>query len=251
MKIEWDYSELAKPYLKRAPYSEEAIEKILSLVNPSQKILAICDVGAGTGNLTTLLSCKGHRIVAIEPNPCMRELGISNTALNQEVTWVEGTGEETKQPNSSFDLVSFGSSFNVTDRHASLKESKRILRRCGWFVCLWNHRNLKDPLQQKIEATILEHLPSYSYGVRREDQSEAIRASKLFREPVVIKGQIVHTQTKEDCIEAWKSHATLAKQAGEGLNRVLSAIERVIRREEGQIITIPYETKAWVAQLRD
>lgn len=51
MKTEWDYTELAAAYVKRADYAKEAIEKMIEFfgllgeVNP--KDIHVCDVGAG------------------------------------------------------------------------------------------------------------------------------------------------------------------------------------------------------------
>ena len=52
-----------------------------------------------------------------------------------------GTGEDTKQDENSFDLVTFGSSFNVCDRELALKEVKKYLSQ-NLFSRMWNH-NLK------------------------------------------------------------------------------------------------------------
>lgn len=73
-------------------------------------------------------------------------------------------------------MVSFGSSFNVVERPAALREVKRIAVARGWFACRWNHRDLDDPLQKEVEATIVSLVPGYGYGVRREDQTAVIEA---------------------------------------------------------------------------
>tara|TARA_B100001057_G_scaffold410042_1_gene424973 strand:- start:566 stop:892 length:327 start_codon:yes stop_codon:yes gene_type:complete len=62
--------------------------------------------------------------------------------------------EATVQPSNYFDLVTFGSSFNVCDPKLAIKETARILRKKGWIACLYNNRNLKDPIQSKIESLI-------------------------------------------------------------------------------------------------
>ena len=47
---------------------------------------------------------------------------------------------------------------------------------------MWNHRNLDDEFQQKIENVIKTNIDGYNYGSRREDQTEIINRSKLFGE---------------------------------------------------------------------
>ena len=58
----------------------------------------------------------------------MRNLGLERTANFNNISWVEATGEDTNQLDSSFDIVTFGSSFNVCNRNIALAESKRILK---------------------------------------------------------------------------------------------------------------------------
>ena len=108
----------------------------------------VCDVGAGSAHLTKLLVAKGYEITAVEPNDAMREVGMAVTA-GKPVDWCEGTGEDTGQASNTFEAVTFGSSFNTTDRIQTLRETKRILKSEGWFACLWNHRDLEYPLRAK------------------------------------------------------------------------------------------------------
>ena len=60
----------------------------------------------------------------------------------------------------SYHMTTFGSSFNVCDRQKALIESKRILVHRGWFACMWNHRDLEDPLQNEIESIIKKRIPT-------------------------------------------------------------------------------------------
>src|SRR5262245_19694796 len=135
MKTEWDYTDLAKAYLERPDYADCALDAMLKAAGLGVGAYA-CDVGAGVAHLTRKLEDRGLRVVAIEPNDAMRRLGSTRT---RAALWCEGTGEETRQPDATFDLVTFGSSFNVTDRARALAETARIARQRGWFACMWNH----------------------------------------------------------------------------------------------------------------
>ncbi|MCH7624022.1 MAG: methyltransferase domain-containing protein, partial [Nitrospinae bacterium] len=179
MKTEWDYTDLAEAYLKRPDYSDSAIDEMLACAGVGENN-HVCDVGAGVAHLTLKLAEKKLNVVSVEPNDAMRKRGIKRTARFANVKWFEGTGEKTGQTASSFDMVTFGSSFNVTDRQAALRETARILTPRAWFACMWNHRNLDDPLQAEIEGAIKFHISGYDYGTRREDQDPIIQASGLF-----------------------------------------------------------------------
>ena len=67
MKTEWDYTNLAKAYVKRPKYSTNAIESMISIAKCDKNTIA-CDVGAGVGHLTLNLLEHNIQVIAIEPN---------------------------------------------------------------------------------------------------------------------------------------------------------------------------------------
>lgn len=247
MKTAWDYTDLAQAYLKRPGYSGEAIDAMLSAFGAGAGAKA-CDVGAGVGHLSLMLAERGLSVTAIEPNDAMRRLGAARCRPFAHITYVESTAERTGQPSYAFDCVTFGSSFNVTDRQASLRETARILKPKGWFAALWNHRDLDDPLQAEIEHIIRRHLPRYDYGTRREDQTAVIKESGLFDTVRHIAGPVLHTQSIADVVEAWRSHATLQRQAGDEFNRIIAAIAAFLFSLGTEEIRIPYTTRIWLAR---
>ena len=249
MKTEWDYTDLAAAYLKRPDYALEAIDKLIDITGVTKGDM-VCDVGAGAAHLTKLLAAKGFIIKAVEPNDAMRANGIKQTAKYPNVEWFEGVGEHTGQPSDMFDLVTFGSSFNVTNRQEALAETKRILKSGGWFACMWNHRDLSDPLQAKIEAVIKRYVPEYSYGTRREDQTEVIKESNLFEDIQSFSGKVIHTVPAEDVIEGWRSHGTVHRQAPEMFEAIMEDIAAIIKAENSDMITIPYVTHVWCAKVK-
>lgn len=247
MKTQWDYTELAQAYLKRCDYAPDAISALIeaSGVVPGDPV---CDVGAGVAHLTLPLARAGLSVTAVEPNDAMRKLGRLRTSDLVNVRWFEGTGEQTGQPDDAFELVTFGSSFNVTDRQTALRETYRILRSGGWFAAMWNHRDLNDPVQAKIESIIHGMVPAYSYGSRREDQTDEIARSGLFEPAIGVEGRVLHQQSVQDIVEAWRSHATLARQAGDAFPRVIEAIEAFLAQTGAPAIDVPYDTRIWMAK---
>jgi len=248
-KVEWDYTEHASHYDKRADYSADAIRDLFTAMGCRAQ-MRVAEVGAGTGKLTKELLQHGLAVSSVEPNDAMREFGIKNTR-GQSVSWSVGTGEATGLPDSTFHAVFFGSSFNVVDQMATLSEVKRILVARGWFACMWNHRELDDPVQQSIESIIAAFIPSYSYGSRRQDPTAIIDSSGYFSQVRSIERRFAWDMTKSDIIIAWKSHATLRRQAGDELNfeRIIAEISKYLASLPERI-TVPYVTRIYFAQLR-
>ena len=252
MKTSWDYSGLAESYVSRPQYSERLIWAIFQIASMKPG-MAACDVGAGVGHLTRHHVANGHETIAVEPNDDMRRVGQEQMPQSPSLKWVEGTGEATAQAPKSFDLVTFGSSFNVCNRRAALAETSRILKPWGWFACLWNHRDLTDPIQGSIEKIISDRVPEYSYGSRREDQSQTIRDSQEFSEPIFMSSRVEHKVPYSEFLTAWKSHATLKRQSGTNFDEIISEIEGLLMKNKletsSDYLLVPYTTTAWVAQL--
>ena len=185
----------------------------------------------------------------MEPNDAMRENGIKRTVNYKNVNWFEGVGEDTRQPTSIFDLVTFGSSFNVTNRQDALKESQRILKQNGWFACLWNRRDLSDPIQQEVETIIKSYIKNYDYGTRREDQTEIIKESGRFDNIQPFGGRVIHSVLIDDFIEGWHSHATLLRQAGNNFSKIIKDISDMLKSMNKATIDIPYQTQGWMAHV--
>ncbi|MGY2125099.1 class I SAM-dependent methyltransferase [Nocardia gipuzkoensis] len=249
MNVSWNYSELAGAYGDRPPYPDDAIDTLLEMTG-MQPGGYICDIGAGTGHLTEPLAARGFRIDAVEPNEEMRRIGRVRTEAAGTTNWYEARGEATERPADRYHLVTFGSSFNVVDRAAALVETARILRSGGWFSCMWNHRDLDDPLQAEIEMLVRRRITGYSYGSRRADQIPVIRSSGLFEEPSSFDLHHVHSVSTVSWLNAWRSHATLARQAGSEFETIVDEIGAIIGDEQ-PTLDIPYTTRVYIARLRD
>jgi ubiquinone/menaquinone biosynthesis C-methylase UbiE len=245
MKTDWDYTNLASSYIDRVDYATSAVRRILMKVNLNPKI---CDIGAGVGHLTKLLAPSAVTIDAIEPNNNMRDIGMQQLINLRNVTWHEGIAEATTMHSDQYDLVTFGSSFNVCNQKLALKESSRILKTHGQFACMWNLRDLDDPLQIEIEQIIKTFIPEYSYGTRRQDQSKIINESKLFSYPESFQEKTIHKISSQQFINAWSSHATLARQSGDNFKLIIKDIAKVIRQLDLTELEIPYTTVVFMAE---
>jgi ubiquinone/menaquinone biosynthesis C-methylase UbiE len=245
--LTWDYTSLAESYHKRPNYPWKIIDDITRFtgLEPGNNV---CDIGAGTGNLSILWAKNGLHITALEPNLAMYKVGVKCTQHHPNISWVKAVAEDSKQKSNFYDLVSFGSSFNVVDRATALQESLRITKPCGWLMMIWNHRDLNDPLQQQIEDCIKASLPDYDYGLRRQDQWEYLEKSGLFSQIESFNCPMLVKQPVEDVLEAWRSHATLQRQAGRSFERIVRNISELLHEQGLRVLEVPYTARAWVSR---
>ncbi len=206
MAENWDYSKQAAYYKYRPNYPSKVIDCIIEYADLASKSnFKVADIGAGTGNLTVLLAKYPCSITAVEPTEAMSDIGKKRTEDLKQITWVKADGCETMLTSNFYDLVTFGSSFNVLDRSKALTETARILKKGGVFSCLWNHRDLNDEFQKEVEAIIKEVIPEYEHGIRRQDQRSVIENSNLFTDIMYMEMDFTFHQTLENYINAWKS----------------------------------------------
>ena len=247
--MEWDYTALADSYSHRPNYADAAIDALVDATDLAAGD-PVLDLGAGTGHLTLKLAARNLDVIAAEPNLRMREIGLSRTAGLANVHWRDALMEQTGLPDGAFTLVAYGSSFGVAGYEATLREAHRLLQPGRAMASLFNHRDLDDPLQRKIEALIHREVPGYGYGNRRGDQTAFIEASGLFADVQRIEVPFVHEQSTSAWLAAWSSHATLARQAGSRFLAIVAAIEELVAQEYQDTVRVPYTTRAWIGKRR-
>lgn len=250
-KENWDYSLQAKYYKFRPSYCEQAIDVLVKWVGARKdKSYTVADIGAGTGNLAIMLLKRGFDVIAVEPNDEMASIGKKETSQFKNIKWIKATGISTALKKESVNWAAFGSSFNVMDRNTALKEAHRILRKKGFFTCIWNHRDLEDPIQKKVEDEIIKLIPAYDRGARREDQRFIIEQNKnLFENIFYTEVDFNISITRENYINAWKSvrnkYWDLSAKNGREL---FKKIARFIRENIPEEFDVKYTTRAWTAQ---
>ncbi|MGW5195047.1 class I SAM-dependent methyltransferase [Kribbella sp. NPDC004138] len=91
----------------------------------------VVDVGAGTGNVALLAAGPGARVTAVEPAARLREV-IAETALDRDLTVVDGTAASIPMPDASADAIL--SNFAVIfapDPAAAVAELARVAKPKG------------------------------------------------------------------------------------------------------------------------
>jgi len=125
----------------------DALRKACSLRDGAR----IADVGAGTGLLTRGWCERGYDVVAVEPNPAMRDACDRFCCGFERYRSVEGTAEAMPLATGSVDLVTAAQAFHWFDVKRARDECLRVLGPHGNVGLVWNDRDMKDALHPALD----------------------------------------------------------------------------------------------------
>jgi ubiquinone/menaquinone biosynthesis C-methylase UbiE len=152
----------------------------------------IADIGAGTGMLAEVFLENSNRVLAIEPNPDMRDqMHASFDRLGPcwpRIEVIDATAEATTLPDASIDMVAAGRAFHWFDKDRALAEFRRILKPAGWVALVSagrtrlakDHAAADSEFREQLSAferLLTEHGTDYTYvrsGYRVHDNMQAL-----------------------------------------------------------------------------
>jgi SAM-dependent methyltransferase len=118
----------------------------------------VADVGAGTGIATELFLKSGNTVFAVEPNVDMRRTAEQRLEPRYpNFRSVDGRAEATRLPDGCADFVVAAQAYHWFDRAAAAVEFRRILRRGGHVVIVFNDRKkTRSPFLAGYDALLRE-----------------------------------------------------------------------------------------------
>lgn len=134
----------------RWDYAPEAIQGIFDITGLSSDAI-VADIGAGTGLLTKELVGRVRLVVAIEPNPEMRQVTERLFGQNPMFISMGSTAEATHLPDRSVDLITVGQALHWFKPEASLTEFQRILKPDGWLAAIF-HSHIDQDVSEALSA---------------------------------------------------------------------------------------------------
>jgi SAM-dependent methyltransferase len=145
----------------RPGYPAEAVAWAVRGDDVGDRPRRVVDVGAGTGKFTRSLVDLADEVVAVEPDPSMRE---RLAAVLPDVRALAGTGESLPLPDASADVVTFAQAWHWVDPDAGAAEVARVLRPGGTLALVWNVRDETLPWAARLgeivtrpESRVLGH----------------------------------------------------------------------------------------------
>jgi SAM-dependent methyltransferase len=172
------FSERAAYYARNRPAYPEKILRYLERELSFSRISTVADVGSGTGIFSEMLLRNGNTVFGIEPNKDMRMVAQARLSTYPKFRSINGTAESTTLPDESVDFITAAQSFHWFDRSRTKVEFRRILRRSGWVVLVWNTRKTTTPFLQAYDE-LLNDAHIMRRRVRHEDINEKTLRSFL------------------------------------------------------------------------
>lgn len=150
------FSAKVADYMASRPDYPDALFETLAARCALSADATIADVGAGTGLLTHGLLSREYRVVAVEPNPAMREACDRVCGGFAGYRSVEGCAESIPLAPSSVDLVTAAQAFHWFEVEAARAECLRVLAPHGNVALIWNDRVADDPLHVALDGLFAE-----------------------------------------------------------------------------------------------
>ena len=111
----------------------------IQMLNPTSEKKLI-DVGCGTGDIADLyikLTNSNTRILCIDPNKQMIDVGKKKLKKYENIIWKIGYAEDLKVEDNIYDFYTISFALrNAKDLNKSLSEAYRVLKKGGRFLCL-------------------------------------------------------------------------------------------------------------------
>jgi len=161
------FSKRVENYIRYRPgYPAEIIDLLESACGLTPESV-VADLGSGPGFLTQLFLKNGNKVFGVEPNAEMRAAGEKLLVQYSNFISIDASGEETRLPGHSVDLIAAGQAFHWFDREKVKPEFKRILKPEGWVALIWNGFRVEtSPLNKGYQEIVLKYGTDYKEVAR-------------------------------------------------------------------------------------
>ncbi|AWA39795.1 SAM-dependent methyltransferase [Pseudomonas fluorescens] len=241
------YKTAADTYVKGRPDYPPAVSEWLTGTLGLDGHKTVIDLGAGTGKFTGRLVATGAQVIAVEPVAQMLE---KLSLAWPQVLAVSGTATDLPLPDASVDAVVCAQAFHWFASREALDEIARVLKPGGKLGLIWNLRDTRIDWVPKLDAIVnaLEgDTPRFYTGEWR----------KAFPHPgfgplQAQHFQHGHTGSPEDVIfNRVRSTSFIAALSDQQRAKIDEQIAQLIAGEPQlrgrEVVTVPYETAAFVA----
>lgn len=237
-------------YSKGRPNYPEALFSYLLAERVIGKDTVAADIGSGTGIFTIALSQFVKSIFAVEPNDDMRRKAEEkyNSALN--ITSINATAENTSLPDCSVDLVTVAQAFHWFDRGRFKNECKRILKKRGKVVLVWNDRDSDSEIIKDNFAVNKKYCKDFKGSSNGIDFSKNAFSDFFNGDFDIVEFCNNLVYTREDFIARNLSSSYAPKENDIIYNDYVKAVEEVFEKYQvNGTVKYPYITRCYIGTI--
>lgn len=209
----------------------------------------IADIGSGTGKLTRCLLERKSKVYAVEPSDDMRKEAESSLFGFKNFISINGSAENTNLPGGSVNFVTAAQAFHWFDRQKFRTECRRILKKNGRAVLIWNSRDEESELVLRLAKISRECCPGFkgfSGGMHSGEAAEGFFGAqcdvKIINNPLVFD--------EEGFIGRCLSSSYAPGEGEKNYNSYVNALKLLFSEysENGKIV-MPNKTFAFVGTI--
>ena len=244
------FSGRAEYYAKYRPKYPKSVLAYMEQELRFSRNSVVADVGSGTGIFAEMLLENGNTVFGIEPNDDMRTIAEANLSSYRNFKSVKGSAEATTLPPASVDFVTAAQSFHWFDRKNAYIEFRRILKKAGWVVLIWNTRRTSTPFLEAYDR-IVEGKMFEDRRARHEDLTEEVFSSFLG------KHLAVKLSTSQECDEeALKGRVLSASYSplpgDQSHQELLNSLSKLFKQYQvNGLVKFEYDTEVYRGSSRD
>jgi hypothetical protein len=150
----------------------------------------------------------------------------------------------------SLSLLCFGQSWHWVEQDAGAREAARVLTSQGWWAAWWNHPWADgETWFERYYSLLEEQCAGFSREQRNVDWgANAIERVGSFHTPECHVVEWQRTVSVEDWLTDLRSHSYVIDLDHQARTSLLSACQEVLRERFSEVMTVPYQTRVWIAQ---
>jgi SAM-dependent methyltransferase len=223
------FSDVASRYESGRPDCPPAVIGAIAAELELAPGATVLDLGAGTGKIARALVAGGFDVIAIEPQPPLREV-LAERARGARV--LDGVAEAIPLPDGSVDAITIGDAFHWFDRPRALAEIARVLRAGGGLVLIttgadWRPASWSDELAELIQRGRPEH--PYFDG---EPWQQSVAAAGGFSDPWDVRVVVRQPTHPDRILDHIASFSWIAAMDQDEREQTLKRIREVIAAGE-------------------
>jgi len=246
------FSDRAQDYFRYRPrYQLELVDALKTAcgLNPGH---LIADIGCGTGFTAEPFLRNGNRVIGIEPNREMREVGERFLASYPNFEMRQGSAEQTGLPDASIDFVVAGQAFHWFPLHETRAEFVRIVKPNGWVVLIWQDRSTDaTAFLRAYEAFLQRYAVDYNEVAHRKVANPEVLSKFFAPQEVTLISLRAEQRFDLDGLRGRVVSSSYMPREGpefEAMQRGLPYLFSAYA-QNGQII-LEYDTKIYYGHLR-